>query len=630
MSATTDLLAQAREETRWLIAHPQFDQKPASITEFLGEEYLEIDKKVRPGLKKALVDIFGENVNGDRIASFEQAMITGGIGIGKTTFASIALPYMAHWTLCLKDPQDFFELLPGSRIAFMQMSTSEDQALQVIFTDIKARIEHSPWFVNNYPHDPKFTKQIRFPKNVWILPGDSAETTFEGYNILAGILDEMDSHKITKERDYADLGFDTIENRISSRFIDEETEGHKGLIICIGQMKKGNGFAARKYEEMMKNPRAYVMRMTIWESLGWKRFLNPDGTRNSFWYDIKRKVIVPTAVALAIENPDHIEIPNAYRQQFEMKPEKALRDLAGIPPMTNDPFISMTHKIDECIERWIETHGDVSPLGPNPTSLEWEPWFGANGDPRRRAVHIDLATSGDGDAVGIAMGHISGLDEIESEKKPHITIDCLIRLKAMPGAQILLSDVRKVLYFLKEDLGFRILDVTMDGFQSTDTMQQLRKKKYRVEYLSVDKSTLAYEDLRDAIYENRFDFPPYNTYLNKGDDRKVAIAIQELQQLTHVGSKVDHPSGGSKDVADAMAGVCTTLMGDRTYRKGVTFISSMLTDEDSVELSATGTSGAGGTVINFPGYGTGLRAPVPAGGSFGLTIPSHLRPTRDR
>jgi hypothetical protein len=40
-------------------------------------------------------------------------MVTGAIGIGKTTIASIILPYMCHWVLCLKDPQKFFGLCPA-------------------------------------------------------------------------------------------------------------------------------------------------------------------------------------------------------------------------------------------------------------------------------------------------------------------------------------------------------------------------------------------------------------------------------------------------------------------------------------------------------------------------------------
>lgn len=620
-------LKKLAEEAQWLIDHPHFSQKPASITEFLGEGYLEIESKVRPGLKRALVDIFGEEVNGARIAHFEEAMITGGIGIGKTTFASIALPYMVHWVLCLKDPQDFFELLPGSRIAFMQMSTSEQQAKDVIFGDIKARIDNSPWFINNYPRDPQLKNQIKFPKDIWILPGDSAETTFEGYNILAGILDEMDSHKIVKEKDYAEDGFNTIQSRIASRYIDSETNGHKGLVICIGQMKKGNGFAAKKYEEMLANPRAYVMRMAIWESLGWDRFMTPTGERDSFWYDIKRKEIIPTLVAEEIDNPNFIEVPNAYKQQFVNKPEKALKDLAGIPPKTNDPFISLVDRIDACFDRWIDAHGDESPVKPDLLPIpKFEDWFKAVNDPRRRAVHIDLGISANGDAAGIAMGHVQGMVEVDGEMRPHIVIDCLIRIKARPGTEVILSDVRRIIYYLKEELGFRIQDVTMDGFQSTDTMQQLRKKRFRVTYLSVDRNTLPYEDLRESIYDQRLDLPPYMTYMNHGDERMVNVIKGELEQLSDTGKKIDHPPGGSKDLADAVAGVVTTLMGDRNYRKGVSSQSRSPEEDASESLLPTGRGGVGANVISFPGMGQGMKAPMPTGGTLGLTIPQRLRP----
>lgn len=610
-------------ETKWLKDHPWFDQKPASIREFLGEGYLNIASKVRPGLIEALEDIFGKEVNGQRIANFEEAMVTGAIGIGKTTFASIALPYMAHWVLCLRDPQDFFNLLPGSRIAFMQMSTSETQALQVIFGDIKARIEHSEWFVDNAPYDRKFTKQIRFPgKDIWILPGDSSETTFEGYNILAGILDEMDSHKVTQDKDYADVGFDTIQSRIASRFVDEENNGHKGLLICIGQMKKGVGFAARKYGEMLKNPRAHVTRMTIWESYGWQKFLNPDGTRNSFWYDIKGKRIIPAEIVKIVTNADIIEIPNAYLAQFENNPEKALKDLAGIPPATSDPFISLVDRIESCRDRWHAVHGDESPVGTRTDHPEFAEWFQAHGDPRRRAVHIDLAYSGEGDALGMAMGYVDRMVEFDGELKPYIVIDCMIRIKAGSGQEIFLSDVRQVIYTLRDKRGFRIHKVTMDGFQSTDTMQQLRKKRYKVDYLSVDREKLPYEDLREAIYEERLEFPKYMTYAKKGDMKEIEIAYQELTQLTDTGKKIDHPSGGSKDVADCLAGVVSGLMGDRVYRKGKMEASAGIPQDDTDATSAFSMNTGR---LNLPNGPEGSRMPsVPSFG--GMLLPERLRP----
>lgn len=549
-----------RLELQWLKKHPEFRERPASLVEFLGPDYLNIEKGVRQAIKENLADIIGHSVLADRPTAFPKALITGGIGIGKTTVASIVLPYLCHWVLCLKDPQGFFDLLPGSRIAFMQMSTSEGQAKEVLFGDIKARIKHSPWFRDNAAIDPAYKNQIRFEGDIWILPGDSAETTFEGYNILGGILDEMDSHKVTENRDYAQAGYETIHARITSRFQE------RGFVLLIGQMKKSDGFAARMVEEYEADPKAYVARMTIWESLGWERFLNPDGTRDSFWYDTKRKQIVPSGIAAELDSDNLLEVPNVYRRDFENNPEKALRDLAGIPPAVGDPFISLTHKIEDARDRWKERNtGYSSPVDEVGRIAKW---FRAK-ESLKRVVHIDIGYSAKGDAAGLAMGHVREVVEIEGEKKPYIVIDALMRWKAPPGNEIMIADLRRMVYYLKDELGFNIKKVTYDGFESQDSIQQLRKRRYEAERVSMDKSLLPYYDLRDAIYEDRIEFPEFLTYLKTGDSKKVEIIYKELSELEDNGKKVDHTKTGSKDVADAVAGVTYTLMGDRAYRRGV-------------------------------------------------------------
>ena len=592
------------DEVRWLIDNPHFIERPASITEFLGPDYLNIRSKTRPGIVKALVDVFGETVDGQYIGEVERAIITGAIGIGKTTFASIAIPYMVHWVLCLRDPQGFYNLLPGSRIAFMQMSTSEDQARQVIFGDIEARIAHSSWFKKHQP-DGKFTKSIRFEKNIWILPGDSAETTFEGYNILGGILDEADSHKVTKEKDYARQGYDTIESRIKSRFVDNsnpDREGHRGLIIVIGQMKKATGFAAEIYKDMLDDPHAHTTRMTIWESFGWSKYLDKDGKRNSFWYDIERKEILPDGLGKLLtgastENDKLIEIPNAFRSDFMRNPQKSLRDLAGIPPEVNDPFISMTYKITAAQDRFEESYPGWIPVSGSCSAPVLNP--PAQVDSRKRVAHIDIGVSSEGDAAGIAVGYVRELVESpEGDMRPFIVIEYAIRVKASSGTEVILSDLRRYIFELKE-AGYRIDKVTLDGFQSTDTMQIFRKHRIRVDYLSLDRSKLGYEDLREAIYEDRIEFPRYMTPLSLAQPEEVDIITQELMGLSDTGPKIDHPKNGSKDVADAIAGVVQTLMNDNTYRKGIVSGGRRGSNQKSLEelLSSTGRSTSLGASI---------------------------------
>lgn len=610
-----EMAAAIEEEFNWLKENPAFEERPASIEDFLDVGYLDIKSGIRPGLLKALIEIFGEKVNGHSIASVQRAIFTGAVGVGKTTMASIAIPYMLHWVLCLKDPQKFFGLLPGSRIAFMQMSTSEAQAKQVLFGDIKARTDNSKWFLENYNPDPKYTIKMKFPKDLWVLPGDSSETTFEGYNILGGIVDEIDSHKVTADKDYADVGWDTIESRVSSRFED------RGLIIAIGQMKKANGFAARKYKEMLDDSHAHVSRMTIWESRGWDYYKDASGKVPSFFYDTHRKNIIPDSVVPLISNKSIIEIPLVYQNSFANNPEKALRDLAGIPPMTGAPFISMVHRIEEARDRWQERNGHIgSPVTESCVQPQFEDWFICP-DSLKRVMHIDLAYSAkSGNCLGIAMGHVREMMDVHGEIKPYIIFDFLLRMKAPPGGEIMLADARNLVYDLRDNRNFKINKVTFDGFQSTDSVQQLRKRRINADYLSVDKQKLPYEDLREAIYEERVEFPPYITQISTGSSKTFEVAVAELSELTDAGKKIDHPPDGSKDVADAMAAVTCTLMGNRSYHRGrINYssgsgnVQSQMSDNDKITISVAGT-----------------RAPSTDYNISGLIVPPRLQPGRGR
>jgi hypothetical protein len=329
-----------------------------------------------------------------------------------------------------------------------------------------------------------------------------------------------------------------------------------------------------------------------------------------------------------------MEIPNVYRKNFENNPEKALRDLAGIPPSAGSAFISLTYKIEDALKRWMEKHPDLgSPVTDDPVRPVIEQWFKAT-EGLKRVVHLDIATAGGGDGAGIAMGHISHLVDQDGEEKPYIVIDALLRVAVPAGQEILISDLRRYIYALKEDHGFRIRTVSMDGHQSTDTRQQLRKRKLNPQYLSIDKSKLPYEDLRDAIYEDRIEWPPYYTYVKKGDTEKVMILHKELMELEENDRKIDHPTKGSKDLADAVAGVVYTLMGDRQYRRGVSSEQRRDLSEEEAELDAELSQPdgylAGGQLL--PGFsGIGLQAPIPPSlGGMDLTtpIPPGLLPRR--
>jgi len=267
-------------------------------------------------------------------------------------------------------------------------STSSPHAKNVVFGEIKARIDNCKWFQNRFTYDKQIQSELHFPKGITIIPGNSSETMFEGYNIFGGVLDEADSHTRTMEKgtvlkDFAEIGYDAIKGRIKSRF------GMKGLLIVIGSPKTVDGFLMTKYKEAEKIKKSYRTKVRTWESppLGMK-FSGKTFTLKG------------------------IEIPIEYKSDFDRNPEKALRDLAAEPSYAVEPFFYYPEKIEEGYN-----HDRQSPW--NDISKRFNKDFNGS-DHIPRWVHIDLGIKKD--ATGIAMGHVSGYTEFEGERLPIVWI----------------------------------------------------------------------------------------------------------------------------------------------------------------------------------------------------------------
>ena len=178
--------------------------------------------------------------------------------------------------------------------------------------------------------------------------------------------------------------------------------------------------------------------------------------------------------------------------------------------------------IEKCIDPKLEC--------PIDEQGKFKPWFrGKQG--LYYYIHVDLAHKRD--ATGIAMAHDEGDD---------VVVDFMLRIKAPPGGEIVFSDIRDMIFKLRDERRFKIDKVTYDGWQSIDSIQILREHWIKTETLSVDKDTSAYDTLKEKIYAGQLKYYRYEPFLEE---------IKRLELL--VGTKVDHPPHGSKDVTDAVA-----------------------------------------------------------------------------
>jgi len=527
------------EDVKWLYANPSWKERPVDVVKFIEDpDYLNLKFTTegnkgygcRPRIQKAIEEIFDGN--------FEEFVLVCGIGWGKDFLCSIVLAYGLYIIGCLKDPQNYYGLSTGSYIHLMLMSINEKHAKDVLFGEVRARLDNSPWFKQNYQYDPKITTEFRFHNKISLIPGNSRDTTFVGYNIFMGIIDEGDDYQVTEERNDAMEGYNSIKDRITSRFRDQ------GMLGMIGSPKTIDGFMMTMYENEVGIKNRYTLHVPTWDSL----MDTPILSGETFEY---KKLVVP------------IE----YEDRFKSDPERALRDLGARPMLSRQPYITLVDKIDDMFDEDQELLFEVN------DDKEWSFMKFKEGIYGEEEVlyymHLDLAVNRKrGDRLGLGVAHISDSVDINGENKPVAKVDIAMAIKAPPGGEIIFDDVKKMIAYLV-DKGFRFGKITADSWNSVDMIQSIKKMGIESEILSLDKSPDQYNFVKDAMYEDRVTCHKYPLLRN------------ELRKLELVnGEKIDHPPKGSKDVADGVGGAAynalkeysgNTLSFDFSYKNKRTF-----------------------------------------------------------
>lgn len=530
------------EHIKWLIEHPSFERYPVDVKTFIeSKKYLGAEK-CRKAVMEKMVKIFGTkkyvDKNPKRIMKYKEVVDVEGIGSGKTYSASLFTLYGTYRLSCLKSPQEYYGKSKSSGLYFMLMSTSEKNARDVIFGEITARIEENPdgYFAQKFQPDDDIKTQLNFPKRIKIIPGNSSEQFFVGYNIFMAIIDECDDHKKTKDKDYVEEGHHAIMARITSRFPRD------GGAMMIGSPKSDTGFMLRMYEQSKHDPAMLGIHMPTWEAL------DPDEFSGDYFTAVdpfgkKRK------------------IPIEYKRDWDKNPERFWRDTGAMPSKGIEVYITLPERIERCYDGNLNSWDGKGAL----------PSIRGSGK-KEYICHVDLGVNRDGnDHCGLCIGHIKGMVKIRDfdtdqlVERPYIVNDFVARLSAKQGHEIQISWVRSIIMQLY-DLGFKFDRVQFDGWQSKDSQQILEKKGITTEQVSVDRDLFAYESLKEAIYDKRINFPKLEVEGKNGET--IEIIKEELSSLQRVKSnKVDHPLKGSKDVSDAMAGVAIGLTTNTRLHK---------------------------------------------------------------
>jgi len=562
------------------ITELEYEQKPVSPGEFYTNPYYLGRLTLWPKLMDDLVELHE--------GGYEEAILTGSFGWGKSYFAAAALCYVTYELSCLRDPQRSFGLDPISQIYLTFVGPTIQLAQKGVYAKVTDMLRASPYFQDNFP--PRVIKtQAWFPKGIGFIAGSTSSNAGMALDVFGGAIDEANFFKAQKSAtdlrtmlDRAKLIYESVRRRMENRFM--RSGRLPGLLMIDSSAAHHSSFTMQKIKEAKHNSKIFVRDYATWHVQPKDRFLG-----RHFWVavgDGKTRARILEDESQAEEyrklGANVHGVPVEFRKAFDSNLEAAIQDILGLPTSDTSYYIQNYTAIDEATteQRHPFTSNEYM-VGMSKDSFRWpalarqvevavqggyteKRWIPLVNPEDARCVHLDLSKNAD--ATGVCMGHIERWVEVVrrdaesgedvSEQAPVIYIDLMLRVVPPPGKEIILGEVRALIYMLQEH-GFSIYRGTCDQYQSLDTIQQLEAKGIESEVVSVDKTPEAYETFKVALYEGRVQAYHYKPWIDELKSLKRIVTRQNT-------IKIDHPNDPkegvlSKDVADAVAAVVYNL-----------------------------------------------------------------------
>lgn len=476
-----------------------------------------------------------------------------GKGSGKDLVCRLSSARVAYLLLCLRSPQNYFGIPEEDSIHLLNIAKNASQAREAFFVPLK-NIVRRGWFKGK----ARISREsIIYAKNIIAISGNSDAESQEGLNIILGVADEIDAFREKDEM----IG-------LASRKREASTSAESIL-----KMLKGS--ASTRFPETYKRVAISYPRYigsTIQKQIEEAKIdIERYGDDDSIYYasgphptwDVNPRIKGKEAYA-----SDYRKDPIEAASMYECKPARAV-----------DGYFQNMPAIKQAIDRQEQpvtfTYA-FEPIKSDETGETVKVWnvhfnFSETFKPKqgvRYAMHADLAIKGD--RAGVAMTHIEKwLDKTEEDYNPDTgsVTESLVRVPVLRNDFVIGFEASKStkdpetgepapreiqirwarqLAFELIRRGFLIVMFSFDGFQSADSMQILNSHGVETDRISADINDAPYKALKDVAYDGRLHMP-YSQLL-----------LDELSALNRVGKKIDHPPGGSKDLADAL---CCSIVG---------------------------------------------------------------------
>jgi len=522
-----------------------FEETPVDIEEFVtsksflglpplsDHQYTMIKASTQVYKLETLIQLYGEEEGLKRHKqTCTEVIFQLGKGSGKDYVSTIACAFIVYRLLCLADPARYFGKPTDDAIDIINIAINAEQAKKVFFNGFLKRIKNCPWFAGKY--DDKVAS-ITFPKSITVHSGHSQRESWEGYNVIMVILDEISGFELEStsgntSAKTAESIYKMYRQSVISRFPSV------GKIILLSFPRFKNDYIQQRYNHVVAEKEIVVRTHTFKKDIDL-----PDGIpENEFTIEWEEDHITHynTQKVFALKRPTWEINPTIkiedLAQAFYDDPVDSLSRFACMPPDAVDAFFKSREKIETA---FVQRNGVDNSVG------TFENFFMPEEDSEKTYfIHVDLAQKHDHCAV--ALAHVEHWVTMKmagqmKDAAPKVVVDAVRWWTPTTDKSVDFADVRDYILSLRSR-GFNIKLVTFDRWNSHDLMQQMNAYGMKSEILSVAKKH--YDDMALVVTEERLVGP------------KIPLLIEELLQLRIIKDKVDHPRKGSKDLSDAVCG----------------------------------------------------------------------------
>src|SRR5690606_366473 len=413
---------------------------------------------------------------------------------GKDSSSTVACAYIVYQLLCLKNPQEYFGKPSGDYIDIMNIAINAQQANNVFFKGLRARVRNSPWF------EGKFTErgsEIEFDKHIRIISGHSESESLEGYNVIVVVLDEIDGFvtegtgSTTKKT--AESIYKMHRASVDSRF------GSQGKIISLSFPRTKEGFIMKHYNNLIAEKVVEQMEYTFKLDPDL-----PDGTEGN-----------ELVVQWTHDHVTRYVRPGIYVQRrptWEVNPTKHIDDFAlSFFADMNDSLGRFAAEPVDAVEGFFKDHDKITTAfrtrnGVDNETGEFYDWFRPQPD-KKYFLAVDLAKKHDRAAVAVAHVEKWVRQRIAGKiysAQPHVVVDAVRWWTPRPNKDVDFKDVSDFIVAVHQRK-FNIGLVTFDRWRSDDMIKYLNSIGIKAGLLSVLKPQ--YQDLSMVMHEERLEGP---------------------------------------------------------------------------------------------------------------------------